>query len=140
IYTLYETARGVLGACKHCIDQQLLNELNITTKEEREKRKERKFIAAFERITEDLREATIESYEPIEKSQIKAKRIATEYVASFVGVHFVLFSGDCGLGKSHLSFAITKALLQKGYKPLYIKVTDLFDYIIKTYKSDSKIN
>src|SRR5699024_383109 len=46
----------------------------------------------------------------------------------------------CGLGKSHLSFAITKVLRQKGYKTLYIKVTDLFDYIKNTYKPDSKIN
>jgi len=140
IYTLYETSRGVIGACKHCVDQQLLNELNVPTKEEREKRKERKFIAAFERITDDLSRATIESYEPTEKSQIKAKKIATQYVASFDGIHSLLFSGDCGLGKSHLSFAITKALRQKGYKTLYIKVTDLFDYIKSTYKSESKIN
>src|SRR5699024_11690085 len=73
--------------------------------------------------------ATIESYEPTEKSQIKAKKIATQYVASFDGIHSLLFSGNCGLGKSHLSFSITKALRQKGYKTLYIKVTDLFDYI-----------
>lgn len=140
IYTLYETPRGIIGACNHCIDQQLINELNVTTKEEREKRKERKFITAFERVTEDLQEATIESYEPIEKSQIKAKKIATEYVASFDGIHSLIFSGNCGLGKSHLSFAITKALRQKGYKTLYIKVTDLFDHIKNTYKPDSKIN
>src|SRR5699024_11501536 len=74
------------------------------------------------------------------KSQIKAKKIATQYVASFDGIHSLLFSGNCGLGKSHLSFSITKALRQKGYKTLYIKVTDLFDYIKNAYKPDSKIN
>src|SRR5699024_6317684 len=140
IYTLYETSRGVVGACKHCVDQQLLNELNIPSKEEREKRKERKFIAAFERITDDLSRATIESYEPTEKSQIKAKKIATQYVASFDGIHSLLFSGDCVLVKSHLSFAITKAFLQNGYTTIYIQVNNLFDYIKSTYKSESKIN
>src|SRR5699024_3097913 len=140
IYTLYETSRGVVGACKHCVDQELLNELNVPSKEEREKRKERKFIAAFERVTDDLSRATIESYEPTEKSQIKAKKIATQYVASFDGIHSLLFSGNCGLGKSHLSFSITKALRQKGYKRLYIKVTYLFDYIKNAFKQESKIN
>src|SRR5699024_5132366 len=124
LYTLYETSRGVVGACKHCGDQQLLNELNLPSKEAREDRHERKFIAARERVTDDLSRATIESYEPTEKSQIKAKKIATQYVASFDGIHSLLFSGNCGLGKSHLSFSITKALRQKGYKTLYIKVTD----------------
>src|SRR5699024_9392522 len=117
--------------CKHCVDQQLLNELNIPSKEEREKRKERRFIAAFERITDDLSRATIESYEPTEKSQIKAKRIATQYVASFDGIQSLLFSGDCGLGKSHLSFAITKALRQKGYKTLTLK-SRIYLIILKT--------
>lgn len=41
IYTLYETSRGVVGACRHCVDEQLKNELNVATKEEREKRKEK---------------------------------------------------------------------------------------------------
>src|SRR5699024_5326651 len=140
IYTLYETSRGGGGACKHCVDQQLLNGLSIPSKEEREERKKRKSIAAFERITDDLSRATIESYEPTAKSQINARKIATQYRASFHGIHSLLVSGDCGLGKSHLSFAITKVLRQKGYKTLYIKVTDLFDYIKNTYKPDSKIN
>src|SRR5699024_1273826 len=135
IYTLYETSRGAVGACKHCVNQQLLNELNVPTKEEREKRKERKFIAAFEHVTDDLSSATIESYEPKEKSQTRAKKIATQYVASFDGIQSLLFSGDCGLGKSHLSFAITKALRQKGYKTLYIK-SQIYLIILKTPRSE----
>src|SRR5690625_2872676 len=118
VYTLYETSRGVVGACKHCVDQQLLNELNVPTREEREKRKERKFIAAFERVTDDLGRATNESYVTKEQSHTKAKEIATQYVAVFDGVQSLLFSGDCRLGKSHLSFAMTNALRQKGYKTL----------------------
>lgn len=140
IYKLYETPKGIVGACKHCIDQQLLKDLNIPTKEEREKLKEKRFIAAFERVTNDLKQATIDSYIPKEKSQAEAKGIAMQYVETFDGVNSLLFSGTCGLGKSHLSFAITKELRQKGYKTLYIKVTDLFDYIKNTYKADSKIS
>src|SRR5699024_8486315 len=122
IYTLYETSRGVIGACKHCVNQQLLNESNVPTNEERQKIKERNISATFERDTDDLNRATIESYVPKEKSQTKAKEIATQYVASFDGIQSLLFSGHCGLGKSHLSFAITKALRHKGYKTLYMKV------------------
>jgi len=140
IYKLYETPKGIIGACKHCMDQQLLEELNVPTKEERERLKEKRFIETFERVTNDLRQATIDSYIPKEKSQSEAKEIAMQYVNTFDGVKSLLFSGNCGLGKSHLSFAITKALRQQGYKTLYIKVTDLFDYIKNTYKAESSIN
>lgn len=140
MYKLYKTSKGVVGACKHCIDQQLLEDLNIPTKEERERLKEKRFIAIFERITNDLRQATIDSYIPKQKSQSEAKEIAMQYVNTFDGVKSLLFSGNCGLGKSHLSFAITKELRQQGYKTLYIKVTDLFDYIKNTYKPESSIN
>src|SRR5699024_11545050 len=118
----------------------LLQELNVPTKEERERLKEKRFIATFERVTHDLKQATIDSYIPKEKSQSEAKKAAIKYVKTFDGVHSLLFSGDCGLGKSHLSFAITKKLRQQGYKTLYINVTDLFDFIKNTYKPESSIN
>ncbi|UOQ83986.1 ATP-binding protein [Gracilibacillus salinarum] len=140
LYKLFETPKGVLGACKHCMEQQLLEELNVPTKEEREKLKEKRFIATFERVTHDLKQATIDSYIPKETSQSEAKKAAIKYVKTFDGVHSLLFSGDCGLGKSHLSFAITKMLRQQGYKTLYIKVTDLFDFIKNTYSPDSSIS
>jgi len=140
IYKLYETPKGIVGACKHCMDRQLLEELNVPTKEERESRKEKRFIETFERVTDDLKQATIDSYVPKEKSQSEAKEIARQYVKDFDGVNSLLFSGNCGLGKSHLSFAITTELRQQGYKTLYIKVTDLFDNIKNTYKADSRIN
>src|SRR5699024_12039490 len=41
LYKLYETPKGIVGACKHCMDQQLLEELNVPTKEERERLKEK---------------------------------------------------------------------------------------------------
>ena len=73
LYKLYETPKGVLGACKHCMEQQLLEELNVPTKEERERLKEKRFIATFERVTHDLKQATIDSYIPKETSQSGSK-------------------------------------------------------------------
>ncbi|MGJ9460678.1 ATP-binding protein [Oceanobacillus sp. CF4.6] len=140
IFKLYETSKGIMGACKYCADQQLLRDLNIPAKEEREKLKERNFIATFERVTNDLKHVTIGSYNPKEKSQIQAKQAATKYIKCFDGIKSLVFSGACGLGKSHLSFAITKELRQKGYKTLYIKVTDLFDYIKNTYNPQARIS
>lgn len=139
-FKLYETPKGVMGACKHCADQQLLKDLNIPTKKKREKLKEKKFTATFERVTNDLKHATIESYIPKEKSQTQAKQTAMKYIKCYDGIKSLVFSGACGLGKSHLSFAITKELRQKGYKTLYIKVTDLFDYIKNTYNPNARIS
>lgn len=140
IYKLYDTPKGVMGECKHCVDQQLLEDLNIPTKKERKRLREKRLIANFERVTNDLTQATIDTYIPKEKSQSEAKKLAIQYVETFDGVKSLLFSGNCGLGKSHLSFAITNELRQKGFKTLYIKVTDLFNYIKNTYQPDSGIN
>src|SRR5690625_6305385 len=117
-----------------------IKEKNVPTKQERERLKEKRYIATFERVTHDLKQATIDSYIPKETSQSEAKKAAIKYVKTFDGVHSLLFSGDCGLGKSHLYFAITKMLRQQGYKTLYIKVTDLFDFIKNTYSPDSSIS
>src|SRR5699024_5986906 len=86
MYSSSHTPKGIIGACKHCMDQQLLEELNVPSKEEREKLKEKRFIASFERVTNDLRQATIDSYIPKEKSQSDAKEIAMQYVNTFDGI------------------------------------------------------
>lgn len=140
VYKLFETPRGVMGACKPCADEQLKKDINLPTIEEFRKGKELNFILSFERVTDDLRKATVNSYKPIHESQLKAKQSAVQFVKCFNGNQSLAFSGTPGLGKSHLAYAITKAVRDKGYKTLYIKATDLLDHIKNTYSNHSNIS
>lgn len=139
VYKLYETPRGVMGACKPCEDAKLKKTMNLPTVEEFREKKEQNFILSFERVTSDLRKATVRSYRPDHETQSKAKDTAIEFVKNFDGSKSLAFSGSPGLGKSHLAYAITKGVRDQGYKTLYIKSTDLLDHIKSTYKDHSSI-
>jgi DNA replication protein DnaC len=49
-------------------------------------------------------------------------------------------AGSPGLGKSHLAYAIAKAIRAKGFKVLFIKSTELLDHIKSTYNEHSAIS
>lgn len=138
-YKLYQTSRGIMGACKPCADKELLKRLDLPTQEEYEKMKEQNFILSFENVTSDLETATVNNYKPKQESQLNAKQITIQFINEFDGEKSLLFSGDPGLGKSHLAYAIAKAVRAKGKKVLYIKVTDLLDKIKSSYSPKSSI-
>ncbi|SET85109.1 phage DNA replication protein (predicted replicative helicase loader) [Oceanobacillus limi] len=139
VYKLFETPRGIMGACKPCADENLKKKLNLPTIEEFRNSKERNFILSFERVSDDLKKATVSSYRPQNDFQLKAKQSAIKFVKGFNGIQSLAFSGNPGLGKSHLAYAVTKAIRDKKYKALYIKVTDLFDRIKSTYGHHSQV-
>ncbi|MCJ0932952.1 ATP-binding protein [Virgibacillus halodenitrificans] len=139
VYKLYQTPKGVQGACKPCADKQFKKEMNLPTVEEYRNNKEMNFILSFERVTDDLKNATVNSYKDVHKTQKEAKQAAVDFITGFDGAHSLALSGDPGLGKSHLAYAINKAIRSKGYKTLYIKATDLLERIRSTYSSHSSI-
>lgn len=49
----------------------------------------------------------------------------------------ILFRGSYGTGKSHLAYAIAKAIKNKGYKVAYMQIPDLMDRIKATYNNQS---
>ncbi|MFA1820583.1 ATP-binding protein [Virgibacillus oceani] len=140
VYKVYETPRGVMGACKPCEEQKFKEKLNLPTVEEFQRDKELNFIVSFERVSSDLKKATVNSYKPDHDRQLKAKQAAIKFVQEFDGTQSLAFSGDPGLGKSHLAYSIAKAVRQNGYKSLYIKATDLLDHIKSTYSQNSNIS
>src|SRR5699024_11357605 len=134
-YKLYATPHGDMGACKPCEDQKFYESLNLPTKKEYENKKDLGFILKFERITNDLKSATVNNYRTDSKyeSQLKAKQAAIKFITEYSGNESLVLSGVPGIGKSHLSYAIQKAIRDKGYKTLFIKSTDLLDAIKETY-------
>lgn len=139
VYKLYETPRGVMGACKPCEDRKFKETMNLPTKEEYQKQKEQNFILSFERVSSDLKKETVNSYKPGHPTQIEAKNVSVEFVKGFDGKRSLALSGTPGLGKSHLAWAINKAIRQQGYKTLFVKSTDLLDHIRGTYREHSSV-
>lgn len=142
VYILFNTPHGQMGACKPCEEQRFYDSLNLPTKEEYENQKKLGFILKFERITNDLQSATVNNYKPDPKheSQLKAKQAAIKFVNEYSGSESLVLSGVPGIGKSHLSYAIHKAIRDKGYKTLFIKSTDLLDAIKETYSYHSNLS
>ncbi|WP_163526649.1 ATP-binding protein [Halobacillus ihumii] len=142
LYKIYETPRGPMGACKKCADDELKKNLKLPYLEELEQSKANNFIASFEKVSDDLKRASVNSYVPKHDSQIKAKQTAIKFVKEFEEKpsQSLVFSGDPGLGKSHLSYAIAKAVRSQQKKVLYIKVTDFLDHIKASYNKHSNVS
>src|SRR5699024_12380731 len=84
------------------------------------------FILSFERVTGDFKGVTVNSYKPRHETQMQAKQKVIEFVKQFTNTdrtHSMVLSGAPGLGKSHLAYAINKAIRQQGFKTLFIKTT-----------------
>jgi len=127
--------------CKYCEDRKLAKKLQLPTKEEYREQKKIGFSLNFERITDDLKDATVNSYKTDDKypTQKKAKQAAIEFITQYDGSQSLVLSGVPGIGKSHLSYAINKAIRHKGYKSLFIKSTDLLDAVKGTYNPHSNV-
>lgn len=142
VYKLFSTPHGDMGGCKPCEDQKFKESLNLPTVEEYRSQKEMGFILKFERITNDLENATVNSYKanPKYETQTKAKQAAVDFITEYTGKESLVLAGVPGIGKSHLSYAINKAIRSKGYKTLFIKSTDLLDAIKETYNYRSDVS
>lgn len=133
VIKLYETPRGVTGACKECTDRALIHSLNLPKIEDLQNEKLSAFISNFEKVTSDIENATVRSYKGIHNTQLKAKQIVIDYINEFDGTRSLVLSGTPGLGKSHLAFATVKALRIKKQHALFIKSTHLLDQIKISY-------
>lgn len=89
-------------------------------------------------INEDLQEATFENYLPETSSQKEALEIAKDYVQNFDKKTGLVFAGRTGVGKSHLSVAISKEVIKKNHTCLFISIPRLMTMIKSTYNNKSE--
>jgi DNA replication protein DnaC len=96
-------------------------------------------LAASSRIPKRYEECTFESYFPLNPSQeaalMYARRVADEYPNLEIGL---LFIGTCGVGKTHLSVSILKALLEKGIPCLFYDFRDLLKEIQDSWNRETQ--
>ncbi|HQR40067.1 MAG TPA: ATP-binding protein [Blastocatellia bacterium] len=96
-------------------------------------------LLAAARIPRRYEDCTFESYFPLNPSQeaalMFARRVADEFPNLDVGL---LFMGTCGIGKTHLSVAILRALLDKNIPCLFYDFRDLLKEIQDSLNSQTQ--
>jgi len=96
-------------------------------------------LVSAARIPRRYDDCDFDSYFPLNPSQeaglMFARRVADEYPNLDVGL---LFIGTCGIGKTHLSVAILKALLEKNISCLFYDFRDLLKEIQDSWNSQTQ--
>ncbi len=79
------------------------------------------------RIPPRYQHCTLEDYHPQNESQQKAKKFCEKFVEQFPLVEGgLLFTGSCGVGKTHLAIAVLAKLIEeKGVQGLFYDFRDL---------------
>jgi len=140
-YNLIETPGGIVGTCPNCFKEKIDKENQEIVNKALENHKgwQIPYIDRFERVSSDLKDAKVNTYKPNHESQEQAKKLTIDYIKSFDKKKSLVLSGSPGLGKSHLAYAITKALRLRGYKTWFIKTTELLDLFKSTYQNGAQL-
>lgn len=117
------------------------NEQARLAKIEQQKSKVKQYVEKYSTVNPDLENATFESFDPSTGNQVEALKLAMEYVQQFSlsDPKNLLFAGLYGLGKSHLSYSICKALREKGFVAVFISVPKLLTIIRSSYNKSSNV-
>lgn len=110
----------------------------IKAAEERQRKQEIARLFSIHELGERFKEANFRTFEERLGSE-KCLRIAKQYVNEFDSWEgeSLMFWGEPGNGKSHLSAAISNELTNKGKQVVFISMPDLLDKIRATFNRDS---
>lgn len=110
-------------------------------KEAEQQRKQKYLNRIFNQsnVNASLRDATVNSYQPQNEHQVHAKSTAIEYVKGFSidEPKSLILQGSYGTGKSHLAYAIAKAIKQQGYSVAFMHIPMLMERIKATYNRNA---
>ncbi|MCE4963040.1 ATP-binding protein [Staphylococcus haemolyticus] len=110
-------------------------------KEAEQQRKQKYLNRIFNQsnVNASLRDVTVNSYQPQNDHQILAKNTAIEYVKGFSvdKPKSLILQGSYGTGKSHLAYAIAKAIKQQGYSVAFMHIPMLMERIKATYNRNA---
>lgn len=113
-------------------------------KKQREKMQEKQLrldrMFKYSHISEEIKDATFEQYEPLNEIQFRTKRACEKYAINFdkKNKQSLILSGSFGIGKSHLAMSIVNALVDKGYTALFMNVEGIVTMFRETNNNNSK--
>jgi len=111
-------------------------------KQQHREAKVRFMVDRYSTVNPDLEAATFDSFNASTPKLREAWKLAHDYADGF-DLHKpvnLLFAGSYGLGKSHLSYAICKALRAKGHIAVFVSVPKILTVIKSTYQRDSQFS
>ncbi|WP_210130140.1 ATP-binding protein [Staphylococcus sp. GDX8P54P] len=105
----------------------------------RNKQKKLDYIFNQSNVNPSLQNATVNNYKPQNEQQVNAKQTAIEYVRSFSTKEpkSLILQGSYGTGKSHLAYAIAKAVKAKGHTVAFMHIPMLMERIKATYNKNA---
>lgn len=110
-------------------------------KEAERKRKQKYINSIFSQSTVNgsLKDATVNNYKPQNEKQEYAKQTAIEYVKTFSvdKAKSLILQGSYGTGKSHIAYAIAKAIKNEGYSVAFMHIPMLMERIKATYNKNA---
>lgn len=97
-------------------------------------------VNRYSTVNPDLEQASFESFQADSAVLRQALAVSVEYADRFSldSPRNLLFAGLYGLGKSHLSISICKALKDKGFTAIFVSVPKLLTIIKSTYNANSE--
>ncbi|WP_034757732.1 ATP-binding protein [Rossellomorea vietnamensis] len=131
---IIKTPKGKVSECLNC-ENLAMQEKYERQMDEVEKRKHEIIFNKFSIIPEDLMNASFNNYVPKHPTQADALKKAVWYSNNFGETEFssLLFKGSFGVGKSHLSKAISDGVKGKGKTVIYIDIPSLIKKIRNTF-------
>ena len=131
---IIETPKGKVSECINC-ENLALQKKYENQMDDVEARKHEIAYNKFSIVPDDLLDASFENYIPKHPSQAEALKKAIWYAEKFGETDFnsLLFKGSFGVGKSHLSKAISDVVKAKGKTVIYIDIPSLIKKIRNTF-------
>lgn len=126
---------NVTDRCKVCDDRQVEKAAFQAYKKIQISKRECIFNE-FSLISDGLKRATFENYHPLNEELVEAKKQAINYINNYAENKGLIFVGDYGVGKSHLSYSICKKAREKGLTSIFISVPELLTKLKSTFNKN----
>ena len=131
------TEMQVSYACPYCLVKEEEEEWDRDFKKQMEAQHIRE-ADRYSVIPYDIRNKTIEDYNPQTDLQQQAKEYALKFIDDEVAESSLVFQGDTGIGKTHLSYAIKQGFNKRGKTVIMIDSPSLFAQIKNSFgKTDA---